>query len=153
MADRIKRFFERRRQINSQTRSLEQIPALTCNANPLRTLTDEDLAKIFNCPETQQEWTQSEVGLKRACQIEDGKTDGVNPGDRRAVWYLIKGFGATSVLEIGTNVGASTVHIASALQSTGRQDSSISPRLVTLHVQDVNSDVSGVWKERGLTAS
>jgi predicted O-methyltransferase YrrM len=153
MRDRIKRFFERRRQIESQTRSLEQIPALTCNANPLRTLTNKDLAKIFNCPETQQEWTQSEVSLKRACQIEDGKTDGVNPGDRRAVWYLIKGLRATSVLEIGTNVGASTVHIASALQSTGGQDSSISPRLVTVDVQDVNSDVSGVWKERGLTAS
>jgi predicted O-methyltransferase YrrM len=153
MTDRIRRFFEQRRQINSQRRSLEQIPAMACECKSLRTLTDGELAKLFNNPEIQLEWTQSEVALKAACEIEDGKTAGVNPGDRRAVWYLIKGLGARSVLEIGTNVGASTVHIASALQSTARQDSSISPRLVTVDVQDVNSPVSGFWKERGLKAS
>jgi predicted O-methyltransferase YrrM len=152
MRDGIKKSFERRQLIKSQTRSLEQIPALTCKTESLRTLTDKDLAKIFDCFESRDDWSQAEADLIRACQIEDGTTGGVNPGDRRAVWYLIKGFGATSVLEIGTHVGASTVHIASALQSMKRRDPSISPHLVTVDVQDVNSEV-GAWKGYGLTSS
>jgi SAM-dependent methyltransferase len=153
MRDRIKRFFERRRQIKGEKRSIKQIPALTCRSESLRTLTDRDLAKIFNSRETQQEWMEAEGDLSQACQIEDGKTGGVNPGDRRAVWYLIRGLGATCVLEIGTHVGASTVHIASALKSMARRDSSISPHLVTVDMQDVNSEASGAWKEYGLTVS
>ncbi|HWN10329.1 MAG TPA: class I SAM-dependent methyltransferase [Pyrinomonadaceae bacterium] len=148
----VRKIFERRRQISSAVRSLESIPALTGESESLRIVSDEDLAMIFNSPQIQQEWNDSQAALKQACPIEDGKTDGVNPGDRRAVWYLIKGFRPSSVLEIGTNVGASTTHIASALQSLARQDASIIPRLVTLDVQDVNG-VSGFWKQRGLDAS
>ena len=89
----------------------------------------------------------------RLCQIEDGKTGGVNPGDRRALWYLIKGFRPRSVLEIGTRVGASTLHIAAALQSNARQEPSIAPRLVTVDVEDVNNEASGYWKRYALQAS
>ena len=153
MKDKIKKFLQRRRQIMRETLTLKRIPALPCKSESLRSLTDKDLAEILDCIETRQEWTQTEEDLIQACQIEDGKTGGVNPGDRRAVWYLIKGFGATSVLEIGTHVGASTLHIAAALQSMAQRDSSIRPHLVTVDIEDVNSEVSGPWKTYGLMAS
>lgn len=43
--------------------------------------------------------------------IPDG-TGGVNPGDRRALFYLA--YGKAKVLEIGTHIGASLVHLAAA---------------------------------------
>ncbi|MGH9195489.1 MAG: class I SAM-dependent methyltransferase, partial [Acidimicrobiia bacterium] len=83
----------------------------------------------------------------------DGITGGVNPGDRRAVWHLIKGLGVMSVLEIGTHVGASTLYIAAALRSMAARNSSVNPNLVTVDIEDVNSDVSGSWKKYALATS
>lgn len=147
------RFIRIRRQIMSESRALKRIPAIPCKSESLRRLTDRDLSDVLNCLETLQEWTQTEAALTQACRIADGKTPGVNPGDRRVLWYLIKGFGATAVLEVGTNVGASTLHIVAALQSRARRDSSVSPHLVTVDIQDVNYAVSGDWKKYGLMAS
>src|SRR3712207_6058039 len=105
MRDKINEYFARRRYIQSEKQSLDRIPPLTCNGSSLRTVTKRDLAKIFNANDIHQAWTQAELELRSACRIEDGTTGGVNPGDRRAVWYLVKALRATSVLEIGTHVG------------------------------------------------
>ena len=59
-------------------------------------------------------------------------TGGVNPGDQRAIYYLIKGFDISSVLEIGTHLGCSTVSIALALK--GRKN----VKLTTVDIRDVN---------------
>lgn len=153
MKDQIIRLLKRRQQIVREKLALRSIPSLPCKTDFLNPLTDEALAEIFNRMEIRQEWAQIEDVLMRLCQIEDGKTDGVNPGDRRALWYLIKGFRPRSVLEIGTHVGASTLHIAAALQSNARKEPSIAPRLVTVDVEDVNDEVSGYWKRYALQAS
>ena len=153
MKNSINKFFERRRQIENQKQSLKEIPTLACTSKHLRVLNDKDLAKILDSSETHKEWEQAEPGLKSVCQIEDGTTGGVNPGDRRAVWYLIKGFAAKSVLEIGTHVGASTVHIASALQTLAQRNPADGYRLTTVDVEDVNSETSGAWKGYGLKES
>lgn len=152
MGSRIRKYLERRQHIRNEQASLDQIPKLSCASEALRVTTAHELAGIFNRRETQQEWTPAEAYLKRACQIEDGTTGGVNPGDRRAVWYLINGLGPKSVLEIGTHVGASTVHIASALKNMQLSDPAISPHLTTVDMEDVNSD-SGAFKRYGLAAS
>jgi len=152
MGSRIRKYLERRQHIKNEQASLDQIPKLSCTGEALRATTAHELAGIFNRPETQPEWTQAEADLKRVCQIEDGTTGGVNPGDRRAVWYLINGLGPKSVLEIGTHVGASTVHIASALKNKQQSDPAINPHLTTVDMEDVNSD-SGAFKRYGLAAS
>jgi len=146
------RFIRMRREIISESRALQRIPAIPCNSESLRRLTDKELSDVLNCLETLQEWTQTEGYLTQACQIADGKTPGVNPGDRRVLWYLVKGFGAAAVLEVGTNVGASTLHIAAALQSRARRNALVGLRLVTVDTQDVNCAVSGDWKRYGLMA-
>jgi predicted O-methyltransferase YrrM len=115
----------------------------------LQSMTRPQLGDLLNCPETHREWTRAETGLKAACPIEDLITAGVNPGDRRALWYLVKGFGARTVLEVGTNVGASTFYIAAALNSLGGVSKA---RLVTIDIEDVNNE-NGEWKQRALTSS
>lgn len=152
MGNSITRFLERRRQIGAEQRLLDEKPQLPCSSNALRILTTGDVSALLNNPETEGRWTQVDADLRRACRIDDGTTGGVNPGDRRALWYLIHGLGARSVLEIGTHVGASTVHIASAMKSLPRADPSARPHLTTVDVEDVNSESAGAWKKYGLTS-
>jgi predicted O-methyltransferase YrrM len=153
MRARINKYFERRRYIHSEKESLDQISPLTCNGESLRTVTKQDLAKMFNANEIRQEWTLAELELRSACQIKDGTTGGVNPGDRRAVWYLVKALRATSVLEIGTHVGASTVHIASALKNLQQREPHPTRHMITVDREDVNSAASGAWVKYGLPKS
>ena len=152
MTGKLARVLQQHLRVARESRALRQVPGMPCGSHALRPLTVADLVRIFNSPDILREWQRKEPYLKQACPIEDGRTGGVNPGDRRAVWYLVYGLGARSVLEIGTHVGASTLHIAAALQKH-RSSSSVRPQLVTVDIQDVNSEVSGYWKQFGLSAS
>jgi predicted O-methyltransferase YrrM len=71
-----------------------------------------------------------------------------NVGDRRALFYLARAFAPARVLEIGTHVGASTVHLAAALMVGTRY-----ARLVTVDVEDVNDGLQAVWRRAGLAKS
>lgn len=65
---------------------------------------------------------------------------GVNPGDRRALYHLVAHFKPKRMLEIGTHVGASTIHIASALRRFVAGGT-----LTTVDILDVNGP-KGAWK-------
>src|SRR5688572_2178084 len=86
-----------------------------CHATNLRSIKGFSLPAIFDSPEIQVLWNNAtkEIGT---FDIPDG-TGGVNPGDRRAIYYLISALKPGSTLEVGTHIGASTLHIASALFS------------------------------------
>ena len=73
---------------------------------------------------------------------------GVNPGDRRALYYLIMALKPRSVLEVGTHIGASTLHIARALKQLGKNGKVISADII-----DVNDPGTGPWKQLGLKKS
>jgi predicted O-methyltransferase YrrM len=75
-------------------------------------------------------------------RVEDGVTGAVNPGDRRAIYYLTRYLRPKKVLEIGTHVGGSTLHFAAALIAD-------EGRLVTVDIEDVNS-AEGPWWRAGL---
>lgn len=78
-------------------------------------------------------------------------TGGVNFGDRRALYSLIRHFRPARVLEIGTHVGASTAIIAQALR---QNDSEGSPgHLWTVDIRDVNLDTEKPWLEYGCKLS
>ena len=113
-------------------------------------LTLDDLKTILNSADIGKEWDACSSRLSELCQIEDGKTGGVNPGDRRALFYLAQAFRPTRVLEIGTHVGASTVHIGAALTSGARGHSA---SLVTVDIQDVNDSPHSFWRQGGLAKS
>lgn len=99
-----------------------------CSTHNLRTSIDLD--RIFYNLALSDEWEKHRPALD-GLGIPDG-TGGVNPGDRRAIWYLTRSLGPMNVLEVGTHIGASTVHIASALRGT-------TGRLTTVDITDVNA--------------
>jgi predicted O-methyltransferase YrrM len=98
-------------------------------------------------------WKNAEV---EAAWDGDGKTiaevygaketyGGVNPGERRALYYLIKAFRPEKVLEVGTHVAASTLHIALALKSVNP-----SGNMTSVDIADVNDPDGAEWKRLGL---
>jgi predicted O-methyltransferase YrrM len=114
----------------------------------LASLTPDQLEAVFNSEAIAQEWQAWAPKLSEVCQITDGRTGGVNVGDRRALFYLARAFAPARVLEIGTHVGASTVHLAAALMAGTRP-----ARLVTVDVEDVNDGLEAVWRRAGLAKS
>jgi predicted O-methyltransferase YrrM len=111
----------------------------------LAVLESSQIAAIFRSHQIDQQWNALSARLADLCQIEDLKTWGVNPGDRRALFYVVKALQPASILEIGTHVGASTVHIGAAM--------ALRSKLVTLDFQDVNDGPGAYWHTFGLQRS
>jgi predicted O-methyltransferase YrrM len=111
----------------------------------LAVLDPSQIAAIFRSPHIDRQWNTIAPRLEDLCQIEDLKTGGVNPGDRRALFYVVKALRPTSVLEIGSHVGASTAHISAAMAAGSR--------LVTVDTHDVNDGPDAYWRTFGLQRS
>ncbi len=77
----------------------------------------------------------------------------VNPGDRRAIYYITRALKPRSFLEIGTHVGGSTSTLAFALKQQMREDPAARARLVTVDLSDVNNPETGAWKRIGCSHS
>ena len=77
----------------------------------------------------------------------------VNPGDRRALYYIVRALRPQSFLEVGTHVGGSTTALAFALKQQMRADPRARPRLVSVDLSDVNSPETGAWKRLGCSHS
>lgn len=114
--------------------------SLSCDATPLRNVRDVDLAAAFANAAFAEEWLRVDREMSELGITDDAA--GVNPGDRRALYYLIRHLSPKTVLEIGTNVGASTAHIVAAL----RQHPGVgSFRVDTVDIYDVNDPITGPW--------
>lgn len=85
------------------------------------------------------EWPSVEQ-LQRSIGMADPE-GGVNPGDRRLLYQVARAMRATSLLEVGTHVGASTLVLALAANRNGGH-------LTTVDIADVNAD-DAEWKRRG----
>jgi predicted O-methyltransferase YrrM len=120
--------------------------SLAFDVSNLRSEREIDLAQVFGDPSSAAAWSFADAGLAELA-IPDG-AGGVNPGDRRAIFYLVHHLRARSVLEVGTHVGASTISIASALLFvTAAGDGPI--ELDTVDVVDVNDAASRPWIGHG----
>lgn len=122
----------------------------TRSARNLVSLTLDDVKAILNSTDIGREWAACAPRLSELCRVEDGRTGGVNPGDRRALFHLVRAFRPAKVLEIGTHVGMSTLHICAALACDA---SSRPPCLVTVDIQDVNDAPLAFWRQAGLAKS
>ena len=81
------------------------------------------------------EWQAAEKAIGEVFEYTN-KGYAVCPGERRALWYLVRRFEPQSVLEIGTHIGGSTLHIAMALKACRH----IGAGLVTVDCDDVNDN-------------
>lgn len=106
---------------------------------------DLPLPKIFSSQEIAANWNTKTVSFDNL-GIPDS-TGGVNPGDRRALYYICRYLRCSSVLEIGTHIGASTVHLAAAISETCKETGAV-PKLVTVDIRDVNDPISKPWLKR-----
>ncbi len=106
-------------------------------------LSVKTLEAIFSDPELERSWTET---LQKITGVygQTSAMGGVNPGDRRALYYLVHALQPQRLLEIGTHIGASTVFLAEALKNA-------SPGAVmsTVDILNVNGP-QGPWKELGL---
>jgi predicted O-methyltransferase YrrM len=115
----------------------------SCDAGPLRRLTAGELTGAFADPRVHQEWPMVEAEVNRF-QITTS-AGGVNLGDRRALYYLLRWLRPRRSLEVGTHIGASTVHLAAALRANRREAPETTPTLTTVDIVDVNDATARPW--------
>ncbi len=140
-------FIERNREIGWEVEELNSVPNLDCKIESLVCAKEVNLDEIFSSGEIEKAWNAVSRELQRF-EIPDG-TGGVNPGDRRAIFYLISYFRPHSMLEVGTYIGASTVYAAAALHRGHGLENQERPNLVTVDFSDVNDPVSKPWLLHG----
>ena len=126
---------------------LSRIHKLNCEISFLKNTKQKELDDIFLSSSIESEWIKESKEID-VLKITD-RAHGVNYGDRRALYYLIKYFNPHSVLEVGTHIGASTAHIALALN---KRDAN-RRKLISLDIYDVNNLNTKIYSDLGVTHS
>lgn len=116
-------------------KKLNKIKTISTNANNLISGSGIDLKGIFGDAEIAKQWEDAKETLSKFDF--PATSGGVNKGDRKALYYLMCKFKPASVLEIGTHVGASTFHIAAALNAI-HVSKGEKAKLTTVDIVDVN---------------
>lgn len=130
---------------------LNKVDRQLCNPESLKSRSEIELNEVFRCPESDRAWDDLVANVSEF-DISDGM-GGVNSGDRRAIYYLLRALKPFSVLEIGTHIGASTVHIAAALASNRGTSHTREPFLASVDIADVNDPESKPWLRQGMKYS
>ena len=127
-------------------KTLAALPRASGDVSSLRGADSLDPAVIFSAEETPG-WHSAQEELKAA-----GVGDvmgGVNPGDQRAIYQLVRYLKPRAVLEFGTHIGASTSHIAIALRQLMDEEPTIARDLTTVDIVDVNDPMRRHWARFG----
>lgn len=109
----------------------------------LKPINGINLQAIFNDPQIEKDWEEDLAAIKPYFPLED-VFGGVNPGDRRALYYLVRALKPQNILETGTHIGASTLCMAMALKRNG------SGKIITCDIYDVNDNDNGSWRQQNL---
>ena len=136
--------------IRKENAELNSIGRIDCETGNLRREKDLSLDDLLCSREVENAWDEAKKEID-AFNIPDG-TGGVNPGDRKALYYLISQLKPKSVLEVGTHIGASTLNIASALYAS-RIKKGENASLITVDILDVNSTATKPWLKYGVSRS
>lgn len=131
-------------------RELSRIPVASCDWESLRPADQVSLEDSLNSPATHEAWESVRTTLD-SFEIPD-MTGGVNPGDRRALFHLAISLKVKRVLEIGSHIGASTCHLAAAIQQNvagraGPDDDC--HKLLSVDILDVNDPEKRPWLQHG----
>jgi predicted O-methyltransferase YrrM len=127
--------------------SFERLGAVHCDTSALAPLSNFDTTACLGRGDLLDEWRSLEARV--APLGITSRAGGVNPGDRRALYYLVRSLRPRTVLEVGTHVGASTVHIAAALAASRAEDPAQRYHLTTVDIVDVNDPTAKPWLELG----
>lgn len=136
--------------VDQERKGLHARAAIHCDPGALAAVGGLNLVDVLHATGTETAWREMQDKLGRF-DIVDG-TGGVNPGDRRAIYYLIHHLRPDAVLEVGTHIGASTLHIAAAL-SAPTEEGCAPGKLVSVDINDVNSTETRPWLKYGSAMS
>lgn len=140
----------RRVSLMKERRDLGRVSGVSCDTSLLgRPLDAASRAAAFTSPALDADWARVSGELDALAVTQ--KAGGVNPGDRRALYYLLRHLGTRSVLEVGTHVGASTVHVVAALRDNAAELPGEPARMVTVDISDVNDPATRPWVQWGST--
>jgi predicted O-methyltransferase YrrM len=128
-----------------EERRLGRLSTETCNADQLLKTTPADIAAALGSAEAAADWEQ----VAREIQTFDlpDSTGGVNKGDQRALYYMLRHFRPATILEIGTHIGSSTLTMALAARRLRQLSPPVATTILTVDLRDVNDPVKQPWKE------
>lgn len=149
MLSRMKRVARRLIKNTIQKRDLYRLPEAQTDVSSLRETTASDLSEMMNDEAIGKDWERAESRINDVIEVGHVGVGGVNPGDRRALYHLVRSLSVRTFLEIGTNIGTSTRAIACAMQESRAGPGS----LTTVDILDVNDAPDAVWKSASLPLS
>jgi len=82
---------------------INKISQINCNTDNLIKINREEIVKLLNSSKSELSWEVDKMQLK-SFQFSE-LSGGINPGDQRALYYLLKYFNPSNILEIGTHLG------------------------------------------------
>jgi predicted O-methyltransferase YrrM len=123
-------------------------PSRTSAARIMGSPAGLDLHALFTSPRLERDWQAASARIETLRLTPEA---GMNPGDRRALYYLMRLIRPARVLEIGTQAGASAVHLAAGLADA--HASSAERRLLTVDIKDVNAADNAAWRSFRLPQS
>jgi len=126
-----------------ETARLKRTAPLACDPNNLGRLAAEELHEMFTNRQLADEWLDVEKTLDESGGPQPA--GGVNSGDRRAIYCLVRALRPRSILEIGTHVGSSTLAMALAAKRLAAAPEPVETTITTVDVHDVNHPVTGAW--------
>ncbi len=119
---------------------LSWLPMENCDASALRKFSKGDVDSWIRSPEIDKEWES--IAQQDGLDFPE-MTGGCNPGDRRAIYYLVRSLKPKRILEVGTHIGCSTVHIALAVKKL--RELGTDTNFLSVDVKDVNDPVAKPW--------
>ena len=87
--------------------NISALPRIECDPSALGLFSHSEINQIFNNGQINIDWHDDEMRLNALAIPE--MSGGVNPGDQRALYHLVRHFRPTSILEIGTHIGVMQV--------------------------------------------
>ena len=132
-----------------EVNELRSLPTAKCNVDTLSKITGEKLSQIFLNEKIQIEW-ENDASKISSLKIPD-MAGGVNSGDRRALYFLVRMLKPASILEIGTHIGSSTIAIA--LSALKNRIEGVNTKIISTDIIDVNDQVNKPWEVFGAPAS
>ncbi len=114
---------------------LNRAPVMTADVAPLPRAAEISFSDMLRGGGIADGWEEAKTSIDEVFEYAPG-IHAMDPESCRAIYHLIRRLQPRSVLEIGTNRGASTLHAAMAMReyrNAGRP-----PRMVTVDLFDVN---------------
>jgi predicted O-methyltransferase YrrM len=128
-----------------EERRLGRLPVVACNVDKLQKTSSADIAAALASADAAADWEQV-AGQIRTFELPDS-TGGVNKGDQRALYYLLRHFRPTAILEIGTHIGSSTLTMALAARGLRQSSPPVATSICSVDLRDVNDPLSQPWKQ------